>query len=98
MAHAVLTEGARAPRRRGRRRLWRRRLRLLVPLAILAAAAVAVVLIVRAGPGRAERQLVTHYVHDWASGDYAGMYSLLDPVSKQHTSEARFAAAYQHDA
>jgi peptidoglycan glycosyltransferase len=56
------------------------------------------VLIVRAGPGRAERQLVTHYVDDWASGDYGGMYALLDPVSKQHTSETRFAAAYQHDA
>jgi hypothetical protein len=26
------------------------------------------------------------------------MYALLDPVSKQHTSETRFAAAYQHDA
>ncbi len=69
-----------------------------MPLAILAAAAVAVVLIVRAGPGQAERQLVTNYVHDWAAGDYPRMYSLLDPLSRQHTSEARFAAAYQHDA
>src|SRR5438477_194216 len=39
-------------RRRSRRRVWRRRLRLLVPLAVVAAVAVAVVLVLRAGPGR----------------------------------------------
>ena len=55
-------------------------------------------LIVRAGPGPAEHQLVSNYVHDWAASDYPGMYSLLDPVSKQHTSETRFADAYRHDA
>jgi peptidoglycan glycosyltransferase len=78
--------------------VWRRRLRLLVPLAILAAAAVAVVLVLRAGPGRAERALVTSYVRDWAANDYRGMYTLLDPVSRQHMSEASFAGAYRHDA
>jgi cell division protein FtsI/penicillin-binding protein 2 len=57
-----------------------------------------VVLIVRAGPGRAEHQLVSNYVHDWAASDYRGMYSLLDPASKQHLSEAKFAADYRHDA
>jgi penicillin-binding protein A len=91
-------EGRPRPKRRGRRRLWRRRLRLLVPLAILAAAAVVVVLVMRAGPGRAERALVRTYVRDWAAGDYRGMYSLLDPVSQRQMSEARFAAAYRHDA
>jgi penicillin-binding protein A len=59
---------------------------------------VAVVLIVRAGPGAAERQLVTNYTRDWAAGDYHGMYSLLDPASRAHLSEARFAAEYRRDA
>src|SRR3984885_3130211 len=98
VARAVLTEGASRRRGRGRRRVWRRRLRLLVPLAILAAAAVGVVLVLRAGPGRAERALVTSYVRDWAANDYRGMYTLLDPVSRQHMSEASFAGAYRHDA
>jgi cell division protein FtsI/penicillin-binding protein 2 len=88
-------EGAR--RRRGRRRLWRRRLRLLIPLAVIAGVAVAVVLVLRAGPGRAERQLVSSYVHAWSAGDYGQMYSLLSPNSRQGMSEARFAAAYRHD-
>jgi cell division protein FtsI/penicillin-binding protein 2 len=71
---------------------------LLVPLVVLAAAAVAVVLVLRAGPGRAERQLVTSYVHAWAAGDYHHMYSLLSPASQLGMSEARFAAAYRRDA
>jgi len=53
---------------------------------------------IRAGPGRAERQLVSNYVRDWATSDYQKMYSLLDPVSRTQMSEARFAAAYRHDA
>jgi penicillin-binding protein A len=73
-------------------------LRLLVPLAILIAAAVVVVLVVRAGPGRAERQLVRTYVHDWAARDYPGMYALLDPASRQKLTETRFASEYRHDA
>ena len=85
-------------RRRGRRRLWRRRLRLLVPLAVIAGIAVAVVLVVRGGPGRAERQMVASYVRAWATGDYRQMYSLLSPASQQGMSEARFAAAYRRDA
>jgi penicillin-binding protein A len=78
--------------------VWRRRLRLLVLVAVLAAAAVAVVLVLRSGPGPAERQLVSNYARDWAAGDYPGMYALLDPASRQHMSEARFAAAYRRDA
>lgn len=58
----------------------------------------AVVLIVRAGPGRAERQLVRTYVTDWAAGDYRGMYALLDPVSQHQLTEAKFASEYRHDA
>ena len=61
-------------------------------------AAAAVVLILRAGPGRAERQLVRSYVSDWAAGDYHGMYSLLGPASRQQVTEAKFASEYRHDA
>ncbi|HJS94010.1 MAG TPA: penicillin-binding transpeptidase domain-containing protein [Solirubrobacteraceae bacterium] len=64
----------------------------------MAAAAVAVVLILRAGPGHAERQLVTSYVRAWAAGDYRRMYSLLSPDSQQAMTERRFAADYRHDA
>ncbi|HEY4825695.1 MAG TPA: penicillin-binding transpeptidase domain-containing protein [Solirubrobacteraceae bacterium] len=69
-----------------------------MPVVVIAVVAVAVVLILRAGPGRAERQLVTSYVRDWAARDYNGMYALLDPASRGDISEAKFAAAYRHDA
>jgi len=59
---------------------------------------VVVVLIVRAGPGRAERALVRSYVRAWITSDYPRMYSLLDPVSRGQVSEARFAAEYRRDA
>ncbi len=72
-------------------------MRLLIPLAVIAAAAVAVVLVLNAGPGRAERQLVSSYVRAWAAGEYPQMYSLLSPASRQAISETRFAAAYHHD-
>jgi penicillin-binding protein A len=70
----------------------------LIPVVLLAAAAVAVVLILRAGPGHAERQLVTNYVRAWAAGDYRQMYSMLSPDSQQTMTERRFASAYRHDA
>jgi Penicillin binding protein transpeptidase domain/Penicillin-binding Protein dimerisation domain/NTF2-like N-terminal transpeptidase domain len=84
-------------RGRGRRRRWRRRARLLIPLLLVAAAAVGVGLLTGNSSGQAERQLVTSYVRAWASGDYRHMYSLLEPASRQHLSETRFAAAYRHD-
>jgi cell division protein FtsI/penicillin-binding protein 2 len=71
---------------------------LLIPLAVVAAVAVAAVLVLRAGPGRAERQLVASYVRAWAAGDYHQMYSLLSPGSQQAINERRFAAAYRRDA
>jgi cell division protein FtsI/penicillin-binding protein 2 len=71
---------------------------LLIPFAVVAAVAVVVVLVIRGSPGAAERQLVTSYVRAWSVGDYAHMYSLLDPASRQSLSESRFAAAYRHDA
>lgn len=70
----------------------------MVLLVGLAAVAVAIVLVLRPGPGAAERQLATGYVRDWAAGDYPRMYSLLDPASRAHLSEARFAAEYRRDA
>ncbi len=73
-------------------------MRLLIPVAVVTGAAVAVVLLLRGGPGPAERQLVTSYVHDWAAGDYHQMYSRLSPASQQAMSERRFAAAYRRDA
>jgi peptidoglycan glycosyltransferase len=71
---------------------------LLIPLALLAAAAVAVVLVLRAGPEQAERQLATSYAQAWAARDYPRMYSLLDPASRLGMTEASFAAAYRRDA
>jgi penicillin-binding protein A len=73
-------------------------MRLLIPVVVAAAVAAGVVLIIRASSGPAEPQLVTNYVHAWAVGDYRKMYSLLDPASKSHMSESKFAAAYRHDA
>ena len=69
----------------------------MIPLIVVAGAAVAVVLVLRSGPGRAERQMVTSYVRAWAAGDYHQMYSLLSPASRQGMSEPRFAAAYRRD-
>ena len=46
------------------------------------AIAVGVVLVIHAASGRSERRLVTNYVQAWAAGDYAHMYSLLDPASQ----------------
>ncbi len=64
---------------------------------MIAAAAVAVVLVINAGPGRAERQLVSSYVRAWTAGNYSQMYSLLSPASRQAISETRFAAEYRRD-
>jgi cell division protein FtsI/penicillin-binding protein 2 len=71
---------------------------LLIPLAVIAGIAVAVVLILQPDPGAAERRLVSNYVHAWAGAHYGQMYSLLSPASQQSLSERRFAAAYRRDA
>jgi peptidoglycan glycosyltransferase len=78
--------------------LWRRRLRLLVPVAVLVLIGVGVVLVIHAESGRSERKVVSNYVQAWAAGDYARMYSLLDPASQARMSEARLAAAYKRAA
>ena len=81
-------------RRFRRRRQWRRR----VPLIVLAAAAFVAGLLVASANGAPERQLVTDYVHAWALGDYARMYSLLDSRSRGELSETQFANRYAADA
>ena len=53
---------------------------------------------VAGGPGRAQRALVSDYVHSWTRGAYAHMYSLLDRSSRQRISEAQFVAAYENAA
>jgi peptidoglycan glycosyltransferase len=68
-----------------------------VPIGVIAAIAVGVVLVIRAESGASERRVVTNYVQAWATGDYARMYSMLDPASQAQRTEARFAAAYRHD-
>jgi penicillin-binding protein A len=70
---------------------------LVILVTVAAAIAAAVVLLIR-GSSHPERQLVTNYVRAWAADDYRKMYSLLDPASRAHTSESKFAAAYRHDA
>jgi cell division protein FtsI/penicillin-binding protein 2 len=82
--------------RRGRRR--RRLLTRAVPIAGLAVAAFAAGAVWATGPGRAEHHLVTNYVTAWARGDYSTMYALLDTVSQQHTSEARFTTELRNNA
>ncbi|MBV8217058.1 MAG: hypothetical protein JO325_01230 [Solirubrobacterales bacterium] len=71
---------------------------MLAPIAVIALIAVAVVLVIQALSGESERPLATNYVQAWSAGDYPRMYSLLDPASKAGMSEARFTAAYRHDA
>ncbi len=68
-----------------------------MPIGVIAAIAVGVVLVINAESAGSERHLVTDYVGAWTAGDYGHMYSLLDPASKQSTTEAKFASAYRHD-
>jgi hypothetical protein len=92
----VLKEGLGRQARRSARR--RRLLTHALPLAIVAAAAFGVGVYVAGGPGRAQRALVSDYVHSWARGEYPRMYSLLDPASKQRITESEFVADYQNAA
>ena len=71
-----------------------RRQRLLhrgVPLLVVAVAAFAIGAVLGSGPGAAERQLAGRYVHAWARGNFAEMYSLLDRASQRRVPRALFA-------
>jgi cell division protein FtsI/penicillin-binding protein 2 len=65
------------------------------PLAGVAVIAFAAGIVTATAPGRAEKSLVTHFVTDWARGDYQAMYGQLDSASRAGMTEARFAAQYQ---
>jgi cell division protein FtsI/penicillin-binding protein 2 len=69
-----------------------------VPLAVIAVGAFVVGIIEATAPARDERALARHYVSDWARGDFASMYALLDAASRQSLSEQQFVAAYQQAA
>jgi cell division protein FtsI/penicillin-binding protein 2 len=69
-----------------------------IPIGGLAIAAFAAGVVWAAGPGRAERQLVTRYVTAWERGDYARMYTLLDPASRRRATESKFVRELRADA
>jgi penicillin-binding protein A len=88
-------------RRRGRASSATRRHKLLtraVPLAVIAAGAFVAGVIEATGPARDERALARHYVSDWARGDFASMYGLLDAASRQSLNEQQFVSEYQRAA
>ncbi|MBV9917835.1 MAG: hypothetical protein JO153_15115, partial [Solirubrobacterales bacterium] len=64
----------------------------------MAVAAFAGGIFVATRPSGAERKLVRGYVDAWARGDYAHMYSLLDPSSQAAVSERAFMDAYRREA
>ena len=67
----------------------------MAPLFAVAVVAFAAGVVTGTGPGRAERHLVTQYMTDWAHGNYAQMYRLLDSASRSRISEFDFASAYR---
>jgi cell division protein FtsI/penicillin-binding protein 2 len=82
-------------------RVGARRRRLLThtaPLVVAAVCAFVAGAVVGSSSGRAERRVVTQYMQAWAHGDYKGMYALLDPKSREHTSESKFASEYRRTA
>jgi penicillin-binding protein A len=86
------------PRRSRRNRRRRRLATRAVPLILVAAAAFAFGLLTATGPGRAERKLVTSYVHAWTQRDWPKMYSLLDDASRSRVTQTEFVDAYQRTA
>jgi hypothetical protein len=90
----VLKEGV--GRRAGRTTRRRRLLTHGLPVLLVAAAAFGYGIYLAGGAGRAQRALVSDYVHAWSRGGYAHMYSLLDGSSKRRISEAQFVADYQN--
>jgi hypothetical protein len=95
MRQGVLTPAAARPPARRRRARNRRLATRLAPLIAIAAVAFAIGILTANGSGRAERQLESNYLRAWAAGDYARMYSLLDPTSQQRVNEAQFATDFQ---
>jgi peptidoglycan glycosyltransferase len=69
-----------------------------LPLIAIALAAFVVGVIQATAPERAERALARRYVSDWAHGNFAAMYALLDSASQRSLSERQFVADYQRAA
>ena len=72
-----------------------RRLRRAAPVLALAAIAFLVGAIVGAGHGASAGQSVSEqFVNAWTRGDYATMYSNIDPAERRRISASRFRDAY----
>jgi peptidoglycan glycosyltransferase len=73
-----------------------RRLRRALPVVGLAGVSFAIGAIVGANrTSSPERALAVQFVTAWARGDYATMYSDIDPASQRTTSAGEFAGAYE---
>jgi Penicillin binding protein transpeptidase domain/Penicillin-binding Protein dimerisation domain/NTF2-like N-terminal transpeptidase domain len=73
----------------------RQRLRRALPIVALALVAFAIGIIFGAHrSGSAATRLADTFVHEWARGDYAGMYAQIDEGARRDTSSAEFAQAY----
>ncbi len=77
-----------APRRR------RRALRLL-PVLVIAGAAFAGGMVVAAGRGADEREVVERFARAWERGDYGAMHTVLTPDSAKRVPVASFARRYR---
>ena len=87
----------RPPRARHRSRRERLAGRAL-PLALVAAVALAAGVYAGARHEPAERQAAERFVAAWAQGDYGGMYQLLSAEARERTPARRFARAYRRAA
>jgi peptidoglycan glycosyltransferase len=72
-----------------------RRLRRLLPLAILAGGAFAGGVVSGGAHEPSERRLATRFTSAWERGNYAEMYALLTPQARAETSLRRFARTYR---
>jgi cell division protein FtsI/penicillin-binding protein 2 len=64
-------------------------------LLLLAVAAFAGGVLVASSSGQAEHALVSDYVRAWSRSEYARMYAMLDPSSRNRLSQAEFVSDYQ---
>lgn len=86
-----------APRRTNAAIERRRRLlhRGLPAAAVVTLAIVLLVAFAGGGPGRDERRTARAFAEEWARGDYARMYSMLDGEARDRVTADQFADAYR---
>jgi peptidoglycan glycosyltransferase len=91
---APLTRAPRQSARERRSARRRRTLRRVVPLAVVALAALVAGLVVgtRTSP---EERLATKFAQAWQRSDYGAMYDLIAPEDQRRVSRGAFAAAYR---